>query len=101
MQLLMRRPEITRFISISPQPNLYDFNFLAPCPSSGLIVQGKKDDLVPIEETAKLAEKLQSQKNINIEYEEITGANHFYDNEMEKLNKTISSYIENSRFFFK
>ena len=100
MQLLMRRPEITRFISISPQPNLYDFNFLAPCPSSGLIVQGKKD-LVPIEETAKLAEKLQSQKNINIEYEEITGANHFYDNEMEKLNKTISSYIEkelNSRF---
>ena len=101
MQLLMRRPEITRFISISPQPNLYDFNFLAPCPSSGLIVQGKKDDLVPIEETAKLAEKLQSQKNITIEYEEITGANHFYDNEMEKLNKTISSYIEkelNSRF---
>ena len=101
MQLLMRRPEITRFISISPQPNLYDFNFLAPCPSSGLIVQGKKDDLVPIDETAKLAEKLQSQKNINVEYEEITGANHFYDNEMEKLNKTISIYIEkelNSRF---
>ena len=34
MQLLMRRPEITRFISVSPQPNLYDFNFLAPCPLS-------------------------------------------------------------------
>ena len=39
---------------------LYDFNFLAPCPSSGLIVQGKKDDLVPIEETANL------QKNFNL-----------------------------------
>ena len=49
MQLLMRRPEITRFISVSPQPNLYDFNFLAPCPASGMIIQGKKDELVPIE----------------------------------------------------
>ena len=94
MQLLMRRPEITRFISISPQPNLYDFNFLAPCPASGLIVQGKKDDLVPPEETSRLAEKLKSQKNITVDYEEITGANHFYDNETDKLEKTIRSYIE-------
>ena len=28
MQLLMRRPEINRFVSISPQPNVYDFSFL-------------------------------------------------------------------------
>ena len=35
MQLLMRRPEIEGFISIAPQPNTYDFSFLAPCPSSG------------------------------------------------------------------
>ena len=27
MQLLMRRPEINRFIIISPQPNVYDFSF--------------------------------------------------------------------------
>ena len=94
MQLLMRRPEITRFISISPQPNLYDFNFLAPCPASGMIIQGKKDELVPIEDTSRLAQKLQSQKNIVIDYEEISGANHFYDNEMHKLNKIVSAYIE-------
>tara|TARA_Y100000590_G_scaffold448468_1_gene585181 strand:+ start:4551 stop:5213 length:663 start_codon:yes stop_codon:yes gene_type:complete len=101
MQLLMRRPEITRFISVSPQPNLYDFNFLAPCPASGMIIQGKKDELVPIEETNRLAQKLQSQKNIVIDYEEISGANHFYDNEMHKLNKIVSTYIEkelNSRY---
>ena len=101
MQLLMRRPEITRFVSISPQPNLYDFNFLAPCPASGIIIQGKKDELVPIEDTNRLAQKLQSQKNIVIDYEEISGANHFYDNEIHKLNKTVSSYVErelNSRY---
>jgi alpha/beta superfamily hydrolase len=36
MQLLMRRPEITGFISVSPPANMYDFSFLAPCPASGL-----------------------------------------------------------------
>jgi len=101
MQLLMRRPEITRFVSVSPQPNLYDFNFLAPCPASGLIVHGKKDEIAPLDDVQKLAQKLQAQKNITVEYEEISGANHFYDNEIPKLKKIIVNYIEielNSRF---
>ena len=101
MQLLMRRPEITRFISVSPQPNLYDFNFLAPCPASGLIVHGKKDEIAPLDDVQKLAQKLQAQKNITINYEEISGANHFYDNEIPKLKKAIENYIEtefNSRY---
>ena len=93
-QTLMRRPEVDGLILIAPPVNLYDFNFLAPCPASGLIVQGKKDDLVPPEETTRLAEKLKSQKNITVDYEEITGANHFYDNETDKLEKTVRSYIE-------
>jgi alpha/beta superfamily hydrolase len=38
MQLLMRRPEIEGFVSVSPPANMYDFSFLAPCPSSGLII---------------------------------------------------------------
>src|SRR5512146_515108 len=55
MQLLMRRPEISGFISIAPPANLYDFAFLAPCPSSGLIIQGTADDLVPEADVQKLA----------------------------------------------
>ena len=101
MQLLMRRPEITRFVSVSPQPNLYDFNFLAPCPASGLIVHGKKYEIAPLDDVQKLAQKLQAQKNITVEYEEVSGANHFYDNEIPKLRKIIENYIEielNSRF---
>ena len=30
MQLIMRRPEVNKFIAISPQPNVYDFPFLPP-----------------------------------------------------------------------
>src|ERR1700751_5228555 len=49
MQLLMRRPEIAGFVSVSPPANMYDFGFLAPCPSSGLVLQGDSDDIVPQE----------------------------------------------------
>jgi alpha/beta superfamily hydrolase len=35
MQLLMRRPEITGFVSIAPPASMYDFAFLAPCPTYG------------------------------------------------------------------
>ena len=55
MQLLMRRPEIEGFISIAPPANLYDFSFLAPCPSSGLIVHGDKDAVVPHKDVTGLA----------------------------------------------
>ncbi len=53
MQLLMRRPEIESFIAVAPPANIYDFTFLAPCPSSGLILQGDQDTVVPIELGAK------------------------------------------------
>ena len=36
MQLMMRRPEIEGFITISPPADKFDFSFLAPCPASGL-----------------------------------------------------------------
>ena len=58
MQLLMRRPEISGFVSVAPPANFYDFTFLAPCPASGLIVHGDADRIVPKEDTDKLVERL-------------------------------------------
>ena len=46
LNLLMRRPEIQNFIAISPPADKYDFSFLAPCPVSGMIMQGDNDDIV-------------------------------------------------------
>jgi uncharacterized protein len=46
MQLLMRRPEIAGFVSVAPPANMYDFSFLAPCPSSGLMINGASSDRV-------------------------------------------------------
>lgn len=78
MQLLMRRPEIEGFISVAPPANTEDFSFLAPCPTSGLVVQGKKDDVVAEESVAELMQRLHEQKGIEIDYRAIDGANHFF-----------------------
>ena len=94
MQLLMRRPEINRFISIAPQPNVYDFSFLAPCPSSGMVVYGKNDELVPNEYLINLRKKLDSQKGIKVQFNEIIGANHFFENKEPQLNKILDQYIK-------
>lgn len=78
MQLLMRRPEIQGFISVAPPANLYDFSFLAPCPTSGLILQGGRDDVVESESVEDLIEKVHLQKGIELDYRVIDGANHFF-----------------------
>ena len=78
MQLLMRRPEIQGFISIAPPANTQDFAFLAPCPTSGLILQGSKDDVIPEPDVAKFVDRLHQQKGIKIDYRVIEGANHFF-----------------------
>ncbi|MEQ9447712.1 MAG: alpha/beta hydrolase [Rhodospirillaceae bacterium] len=94
MQLLMRRPEIEGFISVAPPANMYDFSFLAPCPSSGLILQGTDDDVVPEPSAEKLANKLKMQKNIVIDYQLIKGANHFFNDHMDQMVGAATSYLD-------
>lgn len=93
MQLLMRRPEISGFVSVSPPANMYDFTFLAPCPSSGLIINGDADRVAPADDVTKLVAKLQAQKGITITHETIEKANHFYDKGMEDMIATVSDYV--------
>ncbi len=93
MQLLMRRPEISGFISIAPPANMFDFSFLAPCPSSGLIIQGTADDLVPEPHVAKLVERLTHQRRINIDYRKVEGASHFFDDRIDALVESVDQYM--------
>ena len=94
MQLLMRRPEISGFISIAPPANLFDFSFLAPCPSSGLIVHGTVDEVVPSESVQKLVDKLSHQRDITVKYKSIPGANHFFTNKIEQMGNSVGAYLD-------
>lgn len=94
MQLLMRRPEIKGFISIAPPANMYDFAFLAPCPSSGIIIQGTGDEVVAHSAVQKLVDKLKTQKHITIDHVEVPGANHFFEKEMDQMMGSVDRYLD-------
>src|SRR5690242_310647 len=93
MQLLMRRPEITGFVSIAPPASMYDFAFLAPRPASGLIVHGTKDSVVPEPDVQKLVDRLTAQKGIKIAYDKIEGANHFFDRHESDVLQSVEAYV--------
>jgi alpha/beta superfamily hydrolase len=93
MQLLMRRPEITRFVSVAPPANLYDFNFLAPCPASGLILHGESDRVVPPGSVKKLVEKISLQRGITIDYRLIRDANHIFQEQIDEVIEHLDDYI--------
>ena len=94
MQLLMRRPEIDGFMCVAPPSNLYDFSFLAPCPSSGLMVNGDSDRVVPTSSVAELTQKLKTQRGISIDHEVIPGANHFFENKVDELTNVVGGYLD-------
>lgn len=94
MQLLMRRPEIARFISVAPPAGMYDFTFLAPCPSSGLIVNGDRDDVVAPDAIVALNRKLSSQKGIAIRHEVVPGADHFFSDQLGELTGHVGRYVD-------
>ena len=96
MQLIMRRPEISDFLAVSPPVNKYDFSFLSPCPIPGLIVQGDKDSVVSEESVHDLAQRLVKQKNINVDYRMISGADHFFRDKIDLLNNEIDDYLKSA-----
>jgi alpha/beta superfamily hydrolase len=96
MQLIMRRPEITNFLAVAPPVNKYDFSFLSPCPIPGLIVQGDKDSVVTEESVHNLAQRLAKQKNVNVDYRMIGGADHFFRNKIDVFNQEIDDYLKST-----
>ena len=94
MQLLMRRPEVAGFISMSLPTNTYDFAFLAPCPASGLVTYGTNDTIVPHEDVDRVVEKIRVQKGTSISTHPIEGADHFYTNHLDITMDVIDDYLD-------
>jgi alpha/beta superfamily hydrolase len=93
MQLLMRRPEIRGWVSIAPPAHTEDFTFLAPCPTSGLIVHGDNDTIVPRDDVQALVDTLRAQKGIDVDFEQIAECNHFFKGNMANLVHAVNDYL--------
>lgn len=94
MQLLMRRPEIHRFVCAALPASLYDFTFLAPCPSSGLVLQGEHDIVTQTDAVTKLCDKLQHQRAIDIDVTVVEGADHIFSKQTDQLMELIGAYVD-------
>lgn len=94
LQLVMRRPEIENYVLVAPPVNKYDFNFIVPCTSTGLIIQGDKDDISKESESAKLAERLSARDGAEISYKVVQGADHFFKDTLEEFEAAIDNHIK-------
>ena len=94
MQLLMRRPEVDGFISVSPRVNAYDFSFLAPCPSSGLILHGSADTVTPAAEVERTVTKIRTQKGITVEHQTVDGAGAFWGEHLPEIESRVGVYVD-------
>ena len=94
MQLLMRRPEIRGFVVVAPPADTYDFTFLAPCPTSGLVVQGGQDQIVDAPSVLKLTKQLSRADVIDVRYHLVPPADHFFTNHMGTLSKAVGDYLD-------
>ena len=90
----MRRPEITRFVSIAPPAGKYDFSFLAPCPTSGIMVLGSKDTEIDQDSVPSLVKKISNDRPIDVEFAKIKNADHFFRNKENALCKKGGEYID-------
>ncbi len=92
MQLLMRRPEILKFVLVSPPVGKYDFNFLAPCPASGIVINADKDSLIEVNLIKDVVKRLNQQKAINVKQEVIKSNDHFFNNIEDKVIEKVKKY---------
>ena len=94
---MMRRPEISGFICVSPPADKFDFAFLAPCPASGLIVHGRNNHRVPFENIQSIVDRISKQKDVKIDIDFINDANHNFTNHLDDLMDVIKKYL-NQRY---
>jgi uncharacterized protein len=93
LQLLMRRPEIERYVAISPPAGMYDFDFLNPCPRDGLIIQGDQDEIVEEAAVSRLVDEINDQNQGTANYTMIEGADHFFREHLDLLKEEVDIFI--------
>ena len=65
-----------------------------------MIVSGKKDELVSVQSLNELKNRLANQKGINIKFDQISEANHFFSKSENSLKNTLNKYIAKESALF-
>lgn len=94
LEIMMRRIEINRFVAIGLPANMFDVNFIYPCPTPGLFIHADKDTICPLKDAEKIIKKAARSKEKNIDFNIIKNADHFFTNKQEQLYKALNTYVK-------
>ena len=69
---------------------------MAPCPTSGLIIQGGQDEIVVPQTVTALAKRLNTQRNVCVDFAMVEEADHMYNGHLTDLYKIVGNYVINA-----
>ena len=95
LQMLMRRPEISGFVLVSPDISTSDFAFLSPRPNRGLLLQGAEEPEEAKHSSEHLTQVLKKQAQISLETIRIKNATQAYDTpaDLRQLYNDLKAYV--------
>jgi alpha/beta superfamily hydrolase len=95
MKVTMRRPDIDNFVIAAPPVNRYDFSFLVPCPTNGIVIHGSQDSIVLEDKVIEFISKVSRYKGCKkIDYKSVQHADHFFRGKLSELGVAADQYIK-------
>jgi alpha/beta superfamily hydrolase len=96
MELTMRRPEVSHFISVSPPVEKYDFAPFVRFPLRGLVIQGEIDSVTEEKEVREFFRPMFDKKDSTVQYTSIEGGDHFLRGKRKELEKVTDAYLKSA-----
>ena len=98
LNLLLRRPEISGFVSIAPALPFFDHvSWLTPYPTKGMVIYATKDEVVPIEKSEEYVALLRSRR-MTINSCPIFGVGHLFQKKQQQVAKECLNFIKENEF---
>lgn len=95
LQAMMRRPEVSGFALVSPDPSISDYAFLSPRPNRGLLLQGAAESEDAKAFSTHLTQILKKQAQINLETIRIKNADSEYSQpaDLRQMYNDLKAYV--------
>jgi len=89
MEVGLADDRVVKLISIGTPVDKYDFDFLAACRKPILFVQGEHDEYGSVVRLRELTARITAPVKLEI----ISGAGHFFDNQLDELKRVIREWL--------